>query len=324
MIYPQSKKIWQKISKAKKIIVNIHPNADYDAVGSALALKRVLKQKNKKVLVVSPKIISQDFSFMVGFDNIKMINFSNFDFSLFDLFIILDSSSSDRITGSKEINLFKNINYLVFDHHQSNNLSYLGIIDKNASATAEILVGFFSDLRIKIDKITANLLLAGILGDTVFLRYTKDRIRTMTVVKELIEKGADMDFLSSQFFERYELKSIKLLGLFLTRLKKEKGKKSNFIWSAVSYDEYCVYGQPSGVREMAADLFFRGIKEMDFGVAILEEEKNKYLLSFRSKAKFDVSVIAKKLGGGGHKNAAGATIIAQDYKRIINKLKKLV
>jgi nanoRNase/pAp phosphatase (c-di-AMP/oligoRNAs hydrolase) len=39
-----------------------------------------------------------------------------------------------------------------------------------------------------------------------------------------------------------------------------------------------------------------------------DHEYEKYNLSFRSNDKVYVSVICKKFGGGGHKNAAGCTI----------------
>ncbi len=85
------------------------------------------------------------------------------------------------------------------------------------------------------------------------------------------------------------------------------------------YETFEKYGKPEGVREMAADLFFRGIKGTDFGVAILEYEKGQISLSFRSKKDADVSTYAKLFGGGGHKNAAGATVKGE-FKESVNKI----
>jgi len=58
--------ILKAIREAKKILINIHPHADLDSVSSALAFKKVIEQIDgkKKVLVVSPEAIKEDFSFL--------------------------------------------------------------------------------------------------------------------------------------------------------------------------------------------------------------------------------------------------------------------
>ncbi|MEK7523141.1 MAG: DHHA1 domain-containing protein [Patescibacteria group bacterium] len=54
----------------------------------------------------------------------------------------------------------------------------------------------------------------------------------------------------------------------------------------------------------------------------VEFEKDKFALSFRSKST-DVSILAQKFGGGGHKNAAGATIYG-NIDQVIKKIKEII
>ncbi|MDU5921979.1 MAG: DHHA1 domain-containing protein, partial [Finegoldia magna] len=54
---------------------------------------------------------------------------------------------------------------------------------------------------------------------------------------------------------------------------------------------------------------------------IKQQTENEYKVSFRSKGNIDVGLIAKNLGGGGHKNAA-ATRIFEDFETVLNKIKE--
>ena len=107
------------------------------------------------------------------------------------------------------------------------------------------------------------------------------------------------------------------MGKFLDKLQFDKMGK--FVWSAVSHEEYSALGKPVGGQSTIADMFFNSVSGADFGIALLEIEKGEVNISFRSKWDTDVSVLARTLGGGGHKNAAGATLFG-DFNNIIKKV----
>lgn len=326
MFYKRSREILNLIKKSKNILVNTHKNPDYDSIGSALAIKKVLTQLNKKAKIISCQKINPHFFFIEGAKNIEVIDYGQFDFSPFDLFIIPDTGNSNRVTGSKELQLPKNMNYVVIDHHKTNEFSeYTKILDEKASATCEMLYRIFLDWEITTDPRLATYLLTGIMGDTVFLRYYEDGKKTFGVVSDLIKQGADNDLIAESFYERYDFNAVKLLGEFLNRMKRKisPARGRGFVWSAVPFEIFETYGKPEGVREMAADLFFRGIKKTDFGIAMLESKKGVINLSFRSKKNTDVTKYAKLFGGGGHKNAAGATVNGEFKKMVEQILRKI-
>lgn len=324
MNYKNSFLILKTIKEAKSIIINIHPHADLDAVGSALAFKKVIEKiDNKKtVLVASPEVVREDFSFLgEAVKEIKVIDFSSFDFDSFDLFLILDASSYDRVTGSKKIFLPNGIKKIVIDHHLNNQVdSDIKLVENKACATCEILFKIFLDWQIKIDKKLATLILAGIAGDTVFFRYFSDVKNQWKMVGHLLDLGADFNPIRKNYFS-YSLPFLQFLGEFLRRLKIEKGKDKKFVWAAMSFDDYQKFGLPATGQSFVADLFLSAVKDIDFGFLILEKEKNKLSLSFRSKPEFNVAEIAQKLGGGGHKNAAGATVEGEFEKEVERILK---
>jgi phosphoesterase RecJ-like protein len=318
--------ILKAIREANNILINVHPHVDLDSISSALAFKKVIEKIDgkKKVLVVSPEAIKEDFSFLgKEVKNIKVIDFSSFDFSSFDLFLILDASSDDRVTGSKKIFLPRSIKKIVVDHHLNNQIvADIKLINEEACATCEILFKLFSDWQIKIDRYLATLILAGMAGDTVFFRYFSDVKNQWKLVARLLRLRADFFLIRKNYFS-YSLPFLQFLGEFLRRLKIEKKDGKKFAWAAMSFEEYQQFGLPATGQSFVADLFLAAIKEVDFGFLILEKEKNKLSLSFRSKEEINVAEIAQRLGGGGHKNAAGATVEG-DFEKMVEEILKVV
>ena len=322
MYYQQSLQILETIKQSKNILINVHRNPDLDSIGSATAMYQALIKMGKKVTLVCPHKIPENFKFLRGANLVETIDFKEWAGkpSPYDIFLILDSGSYDIVTGSKEIKL-PDIKKIIIDHHLTNNWTdyVYRLLDTKASATAEIVYGMLKDWRVDIDGDISTSLLSGIAGDTVFFKYPKDPAMTFSNVSELMKLGADYNLLIEKFNDSLSFGFVKLLGEFLKNMKQGAG----FVWSAVDYITFEKYGKPRGVRETVADSFFRSIKNIKFGVALIEEEKGKFAVSFRSKKNTDVSVIAKKLGGGGHKNAAGATIYGS-IDQIIKKIKETV
>lgn len=323
--YPQSSQILKLIQRSKNILINIHKNPDLDSFAAAFSMNRLIESFGKSVVIISPQPVKKFTDFFIDFDKIKVIDFSQFNFSRLDLLLILDSSSFDRVTGDKQIALPK-ISYFVIDHHEGNRFEKENkLVDTSASAAAEIIYKLFLDWRVKIDRQTATMLLAGILGDTVCLKYPKNPQKAMAVLAELLGKGADYQQIIDQVYDQMELPFVKLIGKFLEGMAVEKTKSGRrFVWSAVSYEQYRQFGKMKGAREAAADMFFRSIRGVDFGMAIVEAAPGKLEISFRSKPGVDVSLIGRSFGGGGHRQAAGATIEGNFYtvvKKVVNMIK---
>src|SRR3990172_472645 len=99
MNYKESKKIFEENKKAKKILVNCHRSPVPDSVGSALAMRRILLDLGKKVEIICPDNISNESKFLKSSEAVQKIDYDNFDFSGFDLFLILDSAEWVQVLG---------------------------------------------------------------------------------------------------------------------------------------------------------------------------------------------------------------------------------
>ena len=317
--YFQSKLIFQEIKQSKNILINVHRNPDLDSIGSATALYRALNKIGKKVTLVCPHEIPENYRFLKGADLVLTIDFKEWAGKIpapTDLFLILDSGSYDVVTGSKEIKL-PDVKKIIIDHHRTNNWeNYVErILDIKASSTSEIIFNLLNDWEVEFDSDIATSLFAGISSDTVFFKYDQNAKNTFKITAELLDKGADRDKVVEQAFDSFNFDLVRMIGEFLTNLQKGNG----YIYSVLDNETYIKFGKQKGAREIVANLFARSIKGFDFGIMAVEYEVGKFALSFRSK-KTDVSIIAQKFGGGGHKNAAGATIYG-NIDQVVGKIK---
>ena len=320
--YFQSKLIFQEIKQSKNILINVHRNPDLDSIGSATALYRALNKIGKKATLVCPHEIPENYRFLKGADLVLTIDFKTWadtDVRPYDLFLILDSGSYDVVTGSKEIKL-PDVKKIIIDHHRTNNWeNYVErILDIKASSTSEIIFNLLNDWEVEFDSDIATSLFAGISSDTVFFKYDQNAKNTFKITAELLDKGADRDKVVEQAFDSFDFDLVRMIGEFLTKIR----KGDRYIYSVLDNETYVKFGKQKGAREIVANLFARSIKGFDFGIMAVEYEAGKFALSFRSK-KTDVSVIAKKLGGGGHKNAAGATFKG-NTDQLIEKIKEII
>jgi phosphoesterase RecJ-like protein len=316
MNYKESTKILEEIKKANRILVNCHRGPDSDSVGSALALLRVLKNLKKDVSVICPSDLPDDLTFLTDADLVKRVNFSTFNFSEYDLFLIIDSSTYAMVTGLKDSDA-PTINTVVIDHHFSNEkFGKINLVDANRTSTGELLYKVFEDWGVNIDKVIAECLLTGIIGDTGSFQYQNVGQETLRIAASLMDAGADKDKIIYNIYRNIDFKEVKMWGKFIENMKIE----DNFIWSAIPVSTYKDFGEFIYAKEDAANLFFPVVKGTDFGMVMVETNDNVLFVSFRSRSGFDVSKIAKEVGGGGHKAAAGARIEGLIFDEAVKKV----
>jgi phosphoesterase RecJ-like protein len=316
MNYKESDKILKEIKKAKRILINCHRGPDSDSVGSALALARLLKSMDKEVLVICPSDIPQDLKFLEGADSIKRVNFSSFDFSKYDLFLVIDSSTYAMVTGLKDSDK-PSLKTIVIDHHFSNEkFGKINLVDAKMTSTGELLYKIFEDWGVTSDKDMAECLLTGIIGDTGSFQYQNVGEGTLRIAASLMDLGADKDKIIYNIYRNIDFKEVKMWGKFIESMKIE----DNFVWSAISLETYKDFGEYPYAKEDVANLFFPIVRGTDFGIVMVETNDKILSVSLRSRSGFDVSKIAEEVGGGGHKAAAGARIEGLPFQEAVNKV----
>ena len=322
MKYKDSKNILRVLKKSKRILINAHRHPDSDGVGSALAIYEFLIKLKKEVKIICPDKLTEDNLFLPFSENVEKVDFNTFDFSNWDTFLVLDSSNWEMVAGDSSIKIPK-INILLIDHHiTSKRFGNINLVDEVVSSTSELVYFLFKDWRVKLTESISQNLLAGIICDTGILQYPNVTPQTLEAARDLIIKGANKNVIVENLYRNYPFNQLKLWGEILNKM--EFDKLGRFVYSAIPHDTFKKYEGPVGAKETASSMFCPVVKDSDFGMIMIEQEKNNLSVSFRSKKDFNVSKIAEALGGGGHILAAGATIKDMEFEKAVEKVLSVV
>ncbi len=320
MHYKESKKILEKIQKAKKILLSLHTSPDGDSAASNLALFLALKQlKKEDVKVISPDPLPANLKFIANSEIIQIASIVSLDLKEFDLFISLDAQQPLVLSNKLDLVVFpEKLSIIVIDHHANNKkFGEINLLDTTAPATAEILYLLFEDLGVTIGKELADVLLAGIIDDTGAFRFPNTTARTLKIASDLLRLGADKDKAILHLLFSHDIKEMKFWGKALELI--EVDVKHKFAWVALSYEKYGEINVPPGGSGDFATIFLQSITDTDFAFIVTERQKGVVSFSIRSRTGVDVSKIAAELNGGGHRDAAGARFIG-DFEESLKKI----
>lgn len=295
-----------KISRFYNFKIFTHKNPDGDAIGSSLALKKILEIQNKKADIFIFDSIDEHFNFLPGIKKIRIEKKIEFPPDDDCLIIFLDCSSPSR-TGFDALP-FKGKENAVIDHHISGNWedkNAIMLIDTVASSTAEIIFRLSEKLKWKMDHDIFFCLLAGIISDTGTFQHSNTSPDVLKITSRLVKSGFNLKKISDNLYKKKKTESsLKIWGKILARAAVDK--KTKMAYSYISQSDLKKYG--TGEDELGGLVnLLSGIPESDFSLLLIENKFGNTKASLRSESykKIDVAKIAKAFGGGGHKLAAG-------------------
>ena len=283
-----------KLKSADKILVTAHVNPDGDALGSTLAMCLALRQLGKTAQIYIDDKLPTNLSFMPHIDEIKRpADGEKFDA---DLILVLDTSP-DRIGKVRELTDAPILNV---DHHVTNKNEVDDLyLEPDAAAACELVYKLCVELGVTITKDIATCIYTGIATDTGFFKYSSVTPNTLMTAAKLLEAGVKPNFVS-EAVETRTLNDVEVMTAALQTMQIFFGGKVSGMFIDGELAERVDTG------EGLVDLI-RVIDTVDVAFVLRRQEENVIRLSLRSKS-VNVSEIAKKLGGGGHIRAAGATL----------------
>ena len=306
-------KILAAVKASKSVLLHCHPSPDPDSVGSALAMKFALESLGKKATVIrGDSEIPQAFMHFPGAGEIIPKNFFEIDLKEFDLFIIQDSSSIDRVSDLGEVNIPLSLPTIIIDHHKSNTSfgTVANLVDSSYPATALILFDLFKIWKLKITpEIAANLFI-GTYTDTGGFKYGGVTAEVLAVASELAKIYPTFSDLIATMENSREPDEVISIGLMLANTKTFLGGRIAI--ASISMEE--IKSRNMAVGDLStswASSVLRSVIGWDIDVCCVEISPGMVKASFRTRGseKYDLSMLAIALGGGGHRAASGATLI---------------
>ncbi len=284
------------LERADRILIISHVRPDGDAVGSLLGLGLILEELGKEVNLVLEDGVPKVFHHLPTYERVYRDAAG-----VYDLVIVVDCSDIDRIGdvldeyGEPDLNI---------DHHPTNTqFAGLNLVREDAVATAEIIYDLAVALSLPLNQEIAEVLLTGLLTDSLGFRTSNTSPKALRIAAELQELGADLPLLYRKVMIEKSLEAVKYWGLGLSKIKLE----DRLVWTSLSLEDR-KNAQYKGRDDADLINLLASIKETDICLVFVEQTNGTVKVSWRARPGFDVSKTALEFGGGGHKPAAGAEI----------------
>lgn len=302
----------QAIKQNNSFLIIAHVNMDGDALGSSAALALALQNMGKRCFFKGEGSFSDQLCQIAGIK--KLLELPPID--KYDAAIAVDCADMERLGIYAP--LFSNAPLrLVIDHHITNigfgEINYI----KNVPASAQLVYELLDKLGADITGETAECLYAAFLTDTGRFSHGDVGRDTMLIAAELYDAGFDTARVNKLLFGTRTFAASRLLGRALESLELCCGGRISIISLTQQDFALCSAQEADSEGIVNYALEIPGVEAAVF----LRQRGDSYKISLRSAGGLDVSVIASRLGGGGHRMAAGCAFkggLAEARRTIID------
>lgn len=294
------------IEQSQNILFTTHERTDGDDLGSVLALAIYLKSIGKKVTVAVTGGVPSRLDFMPMSDEVT----ENIKPDNFDLLIVSGCSNLERINNDEIQNL--DIPTINFDHHPDNqNFATINVVESTKSSVAELVYDFFVFCGWPMNSQIATCLLTGIITDTGLFMHSNTQAETLAAAGELMQRGAQMSQVVKNTFSSSDLVHLHSWGKGLENSYYNPDKQ--VIYSVITQKTLKELGNPELANFEGLVETLNKVPEAKYAILLKEDSDGRIKASLRSDPHkgVDVREIAKSLGGGGHKWAAGFSVYGQ-------------
>ena len=313
------------INSSDRVLIMGHQMMDMDALGACLGMKAICNRlkKNARIVVDLKNTEFKTRAAMTssfGKEELEKLIVNSKDAEdLVDgntLLIVVDVHIPSMVMAPRLID--KAAKIVVVDHHRRAeeyiDSPVFNHIDPAASSACELISEFirFSSINPKIELPSsyATIMLSGIFLDSSYFKSRNTGIRTFEAATILKEYGADNsladDFLKDDYEEHKEVTDI------VTNLD------TPFYGVVIATaDPDRLYDHATIAKAANLCLTFKGIH----AAFVIGKVSNRDIrVSARSDGTINVSLLAERLGGGGHFTSSAVTFASSDIKEVKNAI----
>lgn len=303
---PIDEEILSILRDREEFIIVGHVSPDGDCISSQMAMKALLLTMGKTVHIANAGPFDR-----AEITHLRADFLEHIDEELRNnnpIVIVVDCSSRERLGHLAEE--IEGLTTVIFDHHSSGEQfgTYRYIVPQSVSTTL-IIMQVFKALNVEISERTAEHLFFGFATDSGFFRFINAYSgETLRMVAELVDLGVSPNMINSKMSGGKNLSYVKYLGKLIDRSTSHcDGKLMVSCSYLTDSKEYVTTDKPSDVLYT----MLLSIKGVEVVLFFKELSENSTEVGFRAsiESHIDVGSLAESFGGGGHKKAAGATIL---------------
>ena len=294
------------LKENERFVVTSHEAPDGDALGSLLATGLALRALGKDVVMFlgGPAPLPGEYRFLElesrGLQRERPSDLGE------RVLVAVDCASASRVGAEPGIVEAAPFTVNIDHHHDNPRFGDVDLIVPDASSTGEVLADVFRELGVELTPEIAEALYIALVTDTGRFQYANTSPKALRLAADLVEAGADVHRVFQGVYENVQFAKLKLLARALERAQVLEG--GEIVVSHLLRGDFEAVGATEPYSEGIIDVL-RSVEGSAVSALIREPPRDSgpaRKVSLRSSVdEVDVSAIARKSGGGGHREAAG-------------------
>lgn len=304
-----------RIQGIKSVVFTTHVIPDADGIGSEIALCMALRKMGIKAVCVNDEQLPQRYRYM---DPDQVIfGVDEFEAQVFgpvDLWVVVDTNTVDRVCPALHQMIKKTDNVLFVDHHPAPHVKELHkhCIDTTAAATGQLAGEIIQGLGVPFDAKLALPLYTAIIIDTSSFRYPSVTAKTHHLVGDLLSTGIAPGVAYNGIYGAKKIEHMHLLGTILsTTMCTPSGE---IAWIHLSKN--LIKRFDSDVEDTHAFINHLLILDNIKVACMFRDDGDSIKVSLRSNGAWDVGLLARKFGGGGHSHSAATVLVKTENENV--------
>jgi phosphoesterase RecJ-like protein len=300
------------LASGESFLIAAHTSPDGDAMGSSVALAHLLTRLGKSVTIYNASGMPDQFAWL----DTPVPVVTELPGELPQWVIALDSGDLHRL-GDALAARFTRRGTVCIDHHLGNpEYAEVNWVDPSFSSVGEMVANLAQDLDVPLSDGLGEGIYLALVTDTGYFSYGNTSPDTMMLAADILREGLDPEFFNARFLNQWSLGRMQLWSrVFGAASVHLDGTIGTIRITEAMLEET---GTSSEDTDGLVN-YVRRIKGVKAAISLREDGPTQTKISFRSSGLVNVQAIASTLGGGGHKNAAGALIKApiDEAERIV-------
>lgn len=293
----------KSIDEAGRILLISHKKPDGDTAGSAIAMAEMLERMGKEPVLFCVDELPDSFHFLQ-----KSGEYIH-DFRLedFDMAMVFDAGGY-TMAGIHETHpdIFGgNFPLVNIDHHISNEqFGKWNIVDTESASTTIVIAKIFRSFGWKLSPKVATPLLMGLYTDTGSFMHANSTPDAYREAARILAAGADLKKIIQYVFRTKTVDTLRLWGRVLSRISQDSDGVT------ISYVRDRDFEETKGKIDSLTGVvdYLNAVPKAKFSL-LFTEHRGSVKGSLRTLLDdIDLTEIAGRFGGGGHKKASGFTI----------------
>ena len=294
---------------AQDVFILTHKAPDGDTLGSGFALMHALRQLGKRAAVLCNDPIPARFAYLDPHPD---------DQSFLPQTVVTVDVADTTLLGEKLQSYADQID-LSIDHHGSDTgFAEKLLLRADAAANCELVLDLIEAMGVALTPQIADCLYTGLATDTGCFRHTSTTADSHRAAEKLIQAGADLRSIHRRLFESESRGKIALTVAALQSLRYElDGRCATMVLMRDCINQNGVTDDElEGISVLP-----RQIEGVQVGVTLRQYKSYRgYKVSVRTDGRVDASAICGRLGGGGHRGAAGCTFEITDLDEVYRQV----